>query len=66
MNYNTPAKLGVKLSSLGIGCMRFPLIKGESDPKKVDKENAGKMIRRKETGKLRLTARCSAPLFISY
>jgi len=45
MNYNTPAKLGVKLSSLGIGCMRFPLIKGESDPKKVDKENAGKILR---------------------
>ena len=45
MNYNTPNKLGVKLSALGIGCMRFPLIKGETDATKVDMENAGKILR---------------------
>lgn len=45
MNYNTPKKLGVELSSLGIGCMRFPLIKGESDPTKVDMELAGSILR---------------------
>ena len=45
MNYNTPKKLGVELSALGIGCMRFPLIKDETDAKKVDMENAGKILR---------------------
>ena len=45
MNYRNFGKLGYKVSSLGMGCMRLPRIYGEGDKASVDREKAFEMIR---------------------
>lgn len=42
MLYRKMPKSGDKLSALGFGCMRFPVI--DNDPQKIDKQKAAKML----------------------
>ena len=45
MQYRNYGKLGYKVSSLGMGCMRLPRIFKENNQTLVDREKAGEMIR---------------------
>ena len=45
MKYRNFSKLGITLSTFGIGCMRFPMIKDENGKRVVDQELATKIIR---------------------
>lgn len=46
MQYRTMGKTGIKVSALGYGCMRFPIIKGkEDDAKNIDIPEAIRLVR---------------------